>query len=103
MLKFFAGIILYLLFKDTTVVGALLNATSKKEETKEYKFDPNDVVIEKKCGDSRHPYWQTAGGGWSRHSAFNTHTLQRAASNSKHGQSRARNRKTGEILEYGFI
>jgi hypothetical protein len=116
MLRFIAGIIVWLLFKDTqmgqNISGSLTSGFAgggvpeRRPERKDSRMDmnnPNNYAIQYKTGHENHPHWISAGGGYTPgHDVQNQRFLHDAAKRSKYGQSRAIHLHTKQVVEYGF-
>jgi hypothetical protein len=82
--------------------GSSSSSSSSSSNNSSSRIDYNDIQIERKMGQSSMTYWISAGGGYGPSDVMNQRILTDAAKRSPHGQSRAKNRKTGQIMEYGW-
>lgn len=88
--------------KDSGSSSSSSSSSNSSSNNLNSRPDYNDIQIERKMGQSSMTYWISAGGGYGPSDVMNQRILTDAAKRSPHGQSRAKNRKTGQIMEYGW-
>lgn len=88
--------------KDSGSSSSSSSSSNSSSNNSSSRIDYNDIQIERKMGQSSMTYWISAGGGYGPSDVMNQRILTDAAKRSPHGQSRAKNRKTGQIMEYGW-